>query len=358
MNEYWRDRLDFASERVYACLLHGIRRQEKEIDCGDASTDSVENAYLAIYNDHPELFYLSSAPQIVQRQVGFPGFGKLACSNSFLTTPIYSSKQIHECELRINEVKAVIKKKMTLQMSDEEKVLLVAEYLVRNTVYEVNNHYNQNAASALCFGRAQCSGISKAFKLLMDEIGIWCISISGDAADEQGSFGPHAWNIVKLSSDYYHVDITFMLGANTMKDRPLMKIYLFYDDDAIAKNHSWDRSLAPRCTDKSKHLNDFGTNSFVVQKGGNVDPSSEEQTLYDRYASLNQLRSVIREHIKNREPGFSFYLDIGMKTPNDIMRAVQNAFLMSATKEAVDCTYTVSVSYSLLVDIEIEYERK
>ena len=355
MNEYWRDKLDRESDRCYAQLLQEIRRQAKDVDCGNASVDNVKNAYLAIYNDHPELFYLSSAPQIAQRKSGFVGFGMLSCSSSVVMTPIYSSKEIRDCELKIDSIKATLKKKITVQTTDEQKVLLAAEYIVRNTVYEIDNRYNQNAASALCFGKAQCSGISKAFKLLMDDLGVDCISISGDAVDEVGNAGPHAWNIVKISNNYYHVDITFMLGANMNKSLPIVNIYLFYDDDAIAKNHSWDRSLTPSCIDKSKYLNDIEKNGFFVQRETKIDSPLRETMSYNHYSSLNQMKSEIRESIKNRKNSIAFYLDIGMNTPSDIARVVQNAFTMVATKESIDCTFAVSVSHSLLVNIEIKY---
>jgi len=356
MNEYWRDRLDREANKCYMQLLQGIRMQAKDVNCGNASVDSIRDAYLAVYNDHPEFFYLSSSPQIAQKTSGFAGFGASSISCSVVTTPIYSSKEIKNCERNIENAKEKIKSKITNKTTDEEKVLIVAEYLVRNTVYEIDNRFNQNAASALCFGKAQCSGISKAFKLLMDYLGVYCISISGDAVDEKGNAGPHAWNIIKLCNNYYHVDITFMLGCNSNKNQPIINIYLFYDDESMALNHVWDRTTVPKCVDKSKYLNDIEKKGFSVQRGVCTKsmPSRENKT-YKHYLSLNHLKTEMKEVIKNRIKTVEFYLDIGLNTSSDIACAVKNAFTMVATKESINCSFTVSVSQGLLVNIEIDY---
>lgn len=352
MNEYWRNKLNKESSRCYATLIQGVRREVKNVDCGDVSVEDIKNAYFALYDDHPEFFYLSNTPQIAQKKSGFAGSLTMSCSCSVLMTPIYSKKEIEDCRLKIDRAKATIREKITPKTTDEQKVRLVAEHLVYNTTYEINNRYNQNAASALCFGKAQCSGISKAFKLLMDDLGVYCISVSGEAIDEQGNVGPHAWNIVKLSEEFYHVDITFMLGANTSKKHPLINIYLFYDDNAIAKNHSWDRTKTPICTDKSKILNDIETDGRLE---ANIDEPRPPKASNNHFFSLNQLRAEIGSAIETKQNKMVFYLDIGINKPSEVMRAVQNAFKMVATKESIDCIFTVSVSQDLLVNIDIKY---
>lgn len=352
MNEYWRNKLNKESNRCYTTIMQGVRRQVQSVDCVGVSVENIKDAYFALYDDHPEFFYLSNTPQIAQKKSGFAGSLTMSCSSTVLMTPIYSKREIEDCRLKIDGVKATIRKKITPKTTDEQKVRLVAEYLVYNTTYEINNHYNQNAASALCFGRAQCSGISKAFKLLMDDLGVYCISVSGEAIDEQGNVGPHAWNIVKLSEEYYHVDITFMLGANTSRNHPLINIYLFYDDNAIAKNHSWDRTKTPICTDKSKILNDIEKNGRFET---NIDEQTPQKSSNNHYFSLNQLRTEIGSALEAKQNKIVFYLDIGINKPSEVIRAVQNAFKMVATKESIDCIFTVSVSQDLLVNIDIKY---
>ena len=59
--------------------------------------------------------------------------------------------------------------------------------------------------------KAVCEGIAKAFKLLCNEFGLKCIIVLG-YADPDGNFNKdsyHAWNIVKIGEESYHVDVTW-----------------------------------------------------------------------------------------------------------------------------------------------------
>jgi hypothetical protein len=59
--------------------------------------------------------------------------------------------------------------------------------------------------------KAVCEGIAKAFKLLCNEFGIKCIVVIGKA-DKNGVFSEnkyHAWNLVKIGEESYHVDVTW-----------------------------------------------------------------------------------------------------------------------------------------------------
>ncbi len=354
MKEYWRGRLSKDADKCYSILLRGFKRQSSEVDCGNASIESIKNAYLAIYEDHPELFYLSNAPQIAQKQSGFLGVGMLSCSSSVIINPIYTAKEIRNCESEIKLVKENIGKKINSHTTDYEKVIVVAEYIVQNTTYEINNRFNQNAASALCYGHAQCSGITKAFKLLMDELGVYCICISGEATDEKGNYRQHAWNIVQIEGTYYHVDVTFMLGANTAKSLPLNKMYLFYDDNLCSQNHRWNRSEVPACTDGCRAINDFSKKT-MSRSGTSISNAGQHSLNYEHYTSLNQLKAAMTSMIDKRISTYDFYLDIGLKTQSELCSTIRNAFNMVATRRQIQCSFTVSVTADLLVNINIKY---
>lgn len=355
MNEYWREQLDRESEKCYSLLLKGIREQTREIECGRVSAESVKNAYFALYNDHPEFFYLSSTPHIVQRTSGFAGFGALRCTSSFVMNPIYSPGEIRAFRQKIEDAKESVRRKLSLGATDEEKIVRAAEYLVRGTVYEIDNRFHQNAAAALCNGRAQCSGIAKAFKLLMDALGVYCIVVSGEAADEKGNFSPHAWNIVKLGDRCYHVDVTFMLGANPDKAGQMIHMYLFYDDAMCARNHVWDKNRLPVCDDRSKLMDDLNEKGVFIRKKLPYEDKTQEESRWKHYGSLSQLKKDLTEIIRKRETSIQFYLDVDLATANEVCGAVKNAFCMVIEKEAVSCSFTVSVGQGLLVKINISY---
>ncbi len=357
MNEYWRSRLDRAAGQCYDKLLRGVRNMMREVDCGNLDVNSLQSLYLAVFYDHPEFFYMNSAHQISQHQSGFAGFGSMSVSNRILLSPIYTATEIRHCTEKINRAKAEIKRQAAACLTDEEKVILVAEYLVRNTEYEINNRLNQNAAAALCFGRAQCSGIAKAFKLLMDELGVWCIFVEGDATDEKGERGPHAWNIVRLGSNYYHVDVTFMLGANGNRCASPNRIYLFYDDAKISSDHTWDRSRLPACTDGAKAINDFENGRF--RQGGATEARGATGTARRAdvpvYSSLSQLRNAVKGALQKREASVSFYVDLGEISFQELNKSVQNALRMVVENAQISCGVSISGSSDGFFELDIEY---
>ena len=58
--------------------------------------------------------------------------------------------------------------------------------------------------------RKRNAGISKAFKLLLNEVNIPCEVVVGY---HQGDY--HAWNLVKLGTEWYYADATSDLGQST-----------------------------------------------------------------------------------------------------------------------------------------------
>ena len=74
-----------------------------------------------------------------------------------------------------------------------------------------------------------CEGYAKAFKLLLDRIGITNILVIGDGYTSAGNYGPHMWNYVRLNGVWYAVDLTwddqstgilydyFLVGSGTIQ---------------------------------------------------------------------------------------------------------------------------------------------
>ena len=71
----------------------------------------------------------------------------------------------------------------------------------------VHTYYGkQGAYPALVWRNAECGGYAKAFKVLMDRVGINCYIASGKNPTTGST---HAWNVVELNGNWYHVDCTW-----------------------------------------------------------------------------------------------------------------------------------------------------
>ncbi|MCR5720301.1 MAG: DUF4214 domain-containing protein [Lachnospiraceae bacterium] len=94
-------------------------------------------------------------------------------------------------------------------ITDLEKVLFINDLLCRECDYDLSGQNNQPypCKSYSLYGVfvdnvAVCTGYAKAFKKLCNENGIDCVIVSSDHM-------VHAWNMVKLSGYWYHVDCTW-----------------------------------------------------------------------------------------------------------------------------------------------------
>ncbi|MBM6926610.1 S-layer homology domain-containing protein [Pseudoflavonifractor phocaeensis] len=95
-------------------------------------------------------------------------------------------------------------------MSDYDIAKVLHDYLVLNCAYDYDNYRqgtipseSYTAEGALLKGTAVCSGYANAYQLLMQRAGIPCEYVSGYAT------GSHAWNVVEIDGQWYHVDATW-----------------------------------------------------------------------------------------------------------------------------------------------------
>ncbi|MBR3639706.1 MAG: hypothetical protein IKN50_03780 [Clostridia bacterium] len=107
--------------------------------------------------------------------------------------------------------------------NDYEKALYAHDYLVKNAFYdhdavdEVMNYPTSyspvhdlifSAYGALVNGQCVCAGYAKAYKVLLDRLGIPCVYVVGWGDVVRSDVG-HAWNRIVLDGESYYVDITW-----------------------------------------------------------------------------------------------------------------------------------------------------
>ncbi|MCD7908251.1 MAG: hypothetical protein LUH04_11330, partial [Clostridium sp.] len=86
---------------------------------------------------------------------------------------------------------------LTAGMSDFEKEIMIIKWLVQNCSYEKGENWsNSTGYSCIVKGKAQCSGYADAFLQTAKACGLEARYIYNNY---------HAWNLVKLDNDWYHV---------------------------------------------------------------------------------------------------------------------------------------------------------
>ena len=123
--------------------------------------------------------------------------------------------------------------------TDYDKVLAAHEYLRNHTDYSDSGTYLVHAAyGALVNKESVCEGYAKAYKLLLNAMGIEC-----DVVINAG----HAWNTVCLDGQWYLVDVTnndaegkltyFLLGQDVLLGDGEIAQYFGYNDKSNTDIH-------------------------------------------------------------------------------------------------------------------------
>ncbi|MER2030215.1 MAG: transglutaminase domain-containing protein, partial [Solibacillus sp.] len=108
----------------------------------------------------------------------------------------------------VDEIQAILKKRIHPVMSTLQKVLIVHDYIARTYSYE--RHTEGSPFAVYTFMNEKhgvCMAYALLFEKMMEVLEIPCYYVIGKAAGE-GTEG-HAWNMVKIDDHWYHVDVTW-----------------------------------------------------------------------------------------------------------------------------------------------------
>ena len=254
-----------------------------------------------------------------------------------------SQDERDEVENAIQEFKDAY---ITDDMSDFEKEIVIIQWLVENCEYEKGDGWeNATAYSCIVNGKAQCAGYADAFLQTAKACGLNARYIYNNL---------HAWNLIELDGDWYHVDVTFEdpIGSNGYGFDKLRNKYINLEDSQIKGvnyHHTWNPASA------SGTGTDYGP-SVVAEylESGNVDTSLGE--------SFADSMDDFFEDIENEDGSNIIHYTSVSQAADDICaylekeidsRAYSFSFVVRYPEE-----YTASVTgnYSKLVDINNDIE--
>ncbi|MEF9951506.1 MAG: transglutaminase domain-containing protein [Clostridium sp.] len=150
-------------------------------------------------------------------------------------------------------VKKIISNIITPSMSDFEKEKVIHDYIVNNTRYD-NENFEKNTTpieSHTAYGvfknkTAVCEGYAIAMKKLLDEANVESLIVIGKADKYD-----HAWNLVRLEDNWYHVDPTWNDPVYKVNGKLVDIIsydYFNLSDKEILKDHSFEKRNYPEST--------------------------------------------------------------------------------------------------------------
>lgn len=129
-----------------------------------------------------------------------------------------------------------------------EQERAIHDFILENVRYDkLEKPYSHEVIGPLTNGVGVCEGMAKTVKLLCDGLGLPCMIAVSDRDRANGERYLHAWNIVQLGGQCYHLDATF--DNSLSKYGALRYDYFNLDDAKIFRDHRPLLYPAPACTD-------------------------------------------------------------------------------------------------------------
>lgn len=200
-------------------------------------------------------------------------------------------KYIHSSNIVFTQEQKEARKKARLiasgirakTFSKKEMVKLANQYLVENSFYpeDINGESELlwTAYGPLVNGKAVCQGYADAFNMIMKELDIPVINITGDVEDSEQAQNNttiderHMWNMVKIDGEWLYVDVTFNdpIGFNrnyeTYKDVYTKHLLLNEKDFYRTENYSSD-GICNMVTADVVYRNDMDYEADILKSKG------------------------------------------------------------------------------------------
>lgn len=283
--------LNEEEQEIYDLFLAAISNGDRGVNLNyfKISKDTCEKIFEAVLFDNPDLFWLASnyttlSDDKIVNAIYFKYFDGVILDdfdvetyNEFNYRFIANQDNIKKRIDYFNQ-KATSVKNELVELSAYEKELYLHDFVAKTITYNKEaademdqssyNSYRRyfdayNAYGALIKGSVVCEGYAKLFQYLCLLSDINCTRVIGEA-----NGGPHAWNAVWLTDNWYFVDVTF-------DDIESEEIYCIYDYlnisyETLGLTHDIDTTLmsVPDCSSNKlsyneKHLINYQDNMIT-----------------------------------------------------------------------------------------------
>ena len=264
VNKYFYNQLESYSKTIYKAFesnKENMKEGTYKINLGTSFSNILskqngqeelgkyyQSAIEAYTYDNPDVFYLSPNKMYLNIETTTKGQNKtynVYINNgeeaNYLNEE-FSNKQ--DINLALEKIEAIRKQIIHNKTgNDYEDIKMVHDYLVENIEYDTSlqekNIYN--IYGALINEKCVCEGYARAFKYLLDGLGIESTMVIGKGINSSGQSENHAWNYVKLENNWYAVDCTWddpvIIGGGYIGNSSKYRYFLKGKED-MEKDHT------------------------------------------------------------------------------------------------------------------------
>jgi len=288
---YYFTHLGEVKKKIYSELLSGLTNFDDKIPIPYADINTVSEIFKFVLLDNPLVHYA-------------PTFTHWSDSNNEICTiePKYKYSKSISKRWHNDIIRYLLKFDTVCNKSEYKKELFVHEYCLNNFCYDYSfDEKSHTIMGPILENRAVCEGIAKFVKLVFDYVGLKSIVVTGDAENPDNSqMEGHAWNIVEVEGELYHLDVTFDMTLTS--DRSAHRYdYFNLPDNDILVDHVIGVST-PKCNAVSSnyfHVNSMYIDSLEKLKGyaGNSIRRGERR-IYFKLAQENKSMNLSEKAMK------------------------------------------------------------
>ncbi len=232
---YYYLNLDETEKQAYTAVKKEIYTFPKKIETPVLTKAQLEDVLNALVYDDPMMFMLTTCKLITQG------------SRAFFTPDYCMDKDEYaRCKESINTITNTVKNTVSAK-SDFDKALFCHDYIITNCDYSDTDAISESSAVGVFIdGKAKCSGYAKAYKLLLNSIGIDSVLVTGTATDREGNTLSHMWNAVKFGDDWCYTDTTWDDPITEESKKICRHIYFNMTEEMLRRTHS-DFAFSEAC---------------------------------------------------------------------------------------------------------------
>ncbi len=230
------ENLSAEQKRIYNIIDKAVNdMQSGMIELGKCSLQDMFVAVYSVHMDRPEYFWMPNTYMTrIENDTHFIAFEYSEKEESVSYTYTRQERDLMADKLgaKVKE----IKDKIPHNATQYEAELFVHDFVCKNVEYDNarTSKNNLTAYGALIDGVAVCEGYARAVQLLLNQIGIPCRLVCGEAGEA------HMWNLVKIDGKWHHLDATWDDMGKTDGLDVVLHGYFNVSDQHIAKTHKID----------------------------------------------------------------------------------------------------------------------
>lgn len=330
---------------IYDVVYDGMLKNKTTIDFSgvggafssqEQMKETLSNAVYSVLRDHPQLFMYNGA-------YTYEFNSDLKISSIAIEFKTVINEE--EFQNRQQEINNIVDRLIadTKDMDEYSKSKYIYTYIAQNTTYKESDNAH-NMYGCLVEGVAVCEGYAKAYSYIMQKCGMQVAYISGTGKNEL-----HAWNLININNNWYHVDCTWGDPVTDIEDPEQKKLnvdysYLHLTTENILVNHTLDDFYEniPKCTSVEANYHNV-------------------EGIYLKSYSDAELKNIIKNKVYSTSNFTHVRISIKYAVPSDAQKAnkwIEDGYIKDVVEDLHYSSFSYSWSYNDAGTINIKLSFK